>query len=235
MKTSRYINIILILTALLVTACTAQNNTNTNTPTNTPTNNQVASNTPNTPVNTPAPVQMHGPKMFSDIYDFSALKNYAYQMNISTNGENIIELMNVSISSDNVNGEDAWVDDTIIQSQTMNSEVKTWLDKNTYSCIKIESATMINGQSYNYSANCTGQGPAATSTPQNNANNNQNNTTNNTLTYVTTETVTVGAGTFTADKYQTGDYSYWISVSPKVPLPLKITTPNLDMELMSYS
>lgn len=153
------------------------------------------------------------------IYRFSDLKSYEYR--IMTGGQSIN--LKYDVSSDSVNGASAWLQKSEMTAQGSSAITKMWLEKSTLKCLKITSQVNAGGQ------NMAEQETPCPTTGENSA----TNTKTPEVDYIGKESVTVPAGTFSADKYSSGEMTYWIS--SKAPVPVKYTAGSTVMELVSYS
>jgi hypothetical protein len=188
---------------------------------NTATGNQQTTAGQNTP-----PAVDTSQKTFSDFYSFGKVASYSYLITANDENGNVTTITtNYAISSDTVDGKDAWLQQSTMNTGSGTIITKMWLDKITNECIQIKSSMSFNGQTFDTPVQCPREGPNAASTTSQQAE----------FTYIDRESVNVAAGTFTADKYTSQGASYWIAVQPTAPLPVKITTGNTTMELVSYS
>ena len=200
---------LLLVSLLLVSACSQ--NAGTNTGVNNPPDKTTPGNAGNT---APQTLSM------SKLYNFGAVNNYEYQ--VTNNG--VLSDIKYTIKTDTVHGNPAWLQRSDIISQGNNVTVRMWFDKTTYKCLIVTTAFNMNGQNIESGSQCPSAGPNAgdrTGTPE--------------LTYVGTESVTVPAGTYNAQKYSLDNNTYYYDSS--VPLPLKVSYADgsMMMELVSFS
>ncbi|PIN86941.1 hypothetical protein COV19_01960 [Candidatus Woesearchaeota archaeon CG10_big_fil_rev_8_21_14_0_10_44_13] len=155
------------------------------------------------------------------IFHYGSVKSYEYRLTSSGNVVNI----KYSISSDSVDGVDAWLQQQTMTSQGSEVITKMWLEKATQKCLKIVSVIKAGGQempAQETPCPTTGANAATgTKAPE--------------FERIGKESVTVPAGTFSADKYEGEGGQYWIGIN--VPLPIKISSDNgnVVMELVDYS
>jgi hypothetical protein len=154
------------------------------------------------------------------VYRYDLLKSYEYRIR-----SNATSFLNVkyTISPDAVNGTSAWLQQSELSIATTDMISKIWFSKATYKCLQIETEVITSGQSTKHPGQC----PAET-----------NSTGKNSIpevTYIGKENVTVPLGTFSADRYSSGQLDYWVSAG--IPVPVKVTGSggNSVMELVSYS
>ena len=162
------------------------------------------------------------------LYNYGMLKNYEYRVTSTAGGVDTVTNMKYGVTSDPVNGVAAWKTSVNIESQGATITSNTWLSKANYKCLKITTTINAMGQNIDQEAECPQEGPNAVSSPD--ASMPQ-------LQFVGSESVTVPAGTFSAEKYQLESVMYWYSSG--VPLPIKVTYTSAQvstaMELVSYS
>ena len=163
----------------------------------------------------------------SQLYRYGDLSKYEYRLTSTAAGQSSVSNMKYSLTSDVVDGKAAWKSSADVQTQGASVVSNTWLDKVTYKCLKTTSTVSVMGQTMENAGQCPTEGPNAGSS----------SATAPELVFVGTESVTVPAGTFSAEKYQLEGITYWYSSS--VPLPLKVTysaaAASTVMELVSYS
>jgi len=167
----------------------------------------------------------------SNLYNYNLVHSYEYKLTASYGGQETVSNLKYDITADTLDGTAAWKLNSNIESQGATIETTTWLDKSTYSCLKISTSMNIAGQTINNEADCPEVGPNAAASSGNTASGDAM------LNYVGEESITVPAGTFNAKKYSYSGVDYWIGTD--VPLPLKVTYSGQGassvMELVSYS
>lgn len=153
------------------------------------------------------------------IYRFDSVKSYEYK--ITTAGQSMN--LKYDVSSDSVNGVSAWLQKSEMTAQGSSVITKMWLEKATLKCLKLTSQVSAAGQSM----------PEQETQCPTSGDNSATNTEVPEVGYAGKESVTVPAGTFSADKYTSREVTYWVSGS--VPVPVKYAAGNTMMELVSYS
>jgi len=192
----------------------------------TPPQNQTPANqtppqnqTPTPPANqTPQPPSQPATVDLSQIYRYQSIHSYEYSVKTGDIAIN----MKTSLSSDTVNGTAAWLQQTEITTEGAVVTSKTWIDKQTYRCLKVTSIINYAGQTIEQPGTCPTTGPntaSQTEMPK--------------ATYIGKESVTVPAGTFLCDKYSLEETTFW--VASNVPVPVKITYDSTVTELVSYT
>jgi len=156
-------------------------------------------------------------KTIADFYKYSALRNYEYELT-SAAGKSVLDY---AISSDTLDGTPTWLQQINIQMESGGVQSKTWLDKTTLQCLKVRTSVSVSGKNIDMPGQCPTTGASSVGTSSAAA------------TKVGTETITTRMGTYTADKYTSGNSTFWISAP--IPLPIKIVDGGSDMELVSYS
>ena len=159
----------------------------------------------------------------NDVYNYGSLSEYEYRVTSVAGGEESVTSFKYSIKSDELDGNDAWLQESIIDNEMANLKTKTWIDKASHQCLKVTTEFDVDGELIVSEGNCPeestwGEGENAPA-----------------LSYVGMEEVSIPLGTYNAQKYNLDVVSYWIE--PTVPLPLKVTyeEANTVMELVSYS
>lgn len=165
-----------------------------------------------------------GKLSFDRMYDFTKVTSYEYKMTSAANGQQSVINLKYSVSSDTMNGKPAWLQKSEMTTQGANVVTNMWVDKTNYACLKINTVMDAAGQKVEQESPCPTEGPnsasrAAATAPQ--------------VDYLGKESVTVPAGTFSADKYSSEGVTYWVSSS--VGVPLKVEYTQAKMELVSYS
>ena len=225
MKTKVYMVLLLILSVVLITACTT-NTSQTGTNTQTPVQNNAQQNTPAT-ITQPAATPSSGQTITMDkIYNYGKLTNFEYNISSTASGITTSTDMKYALSSDTINGKAAWLSTAEITTSGANILSKTWTDKTTFACLKISSVISFNGQDMETPGEC----------PQT-ASEEQSKGKTPTLTYQGTESVIVPAGTYNAKKYMSdNNATYYYSDS--VPIPVKVMYAGAGssvMELVGWS
>jgi hypothetical protein len=228
MRKEALILCVLLLASVLLLGCTSSGQPNQQGATSqapvTP-----ANNTPNPKPNTPAnntPAVTPGQNSISEnqLYKLGSVKSYTYRLTTGTGGQQTEANMSNSVSSDTVNGVDAWLQETQVTMTGVAVDEKMWVDKATNVCLNVTTTMTYNGQTSEQPSTCPTTGLYSTASEGANS---------PSLTYVGQESVTVPAGTFTANKYSLNTVTYWLTSS--VPVPLKISSGTAVMELVSYS
>jgi len=227
-----------LLCLMLLIGCTQQtppaNNPpapNQTPPANTPPANATppANNTPqnNESVTPPPPPQPPAQNVSLDqIYRFGSVHSYKYTITSTAGGQTTEMNVSTTITADTVNGTAAWLQQTDMTVQGMVVTSKTWIDKVTYKCLETMTVMNYGGQNIEQAGQCPAEGPNSaerteTTTPQ--------------MTRLGSESVTVPAGTFTADKYLLENVTYWSASSVPVPLKIAYADNSMTMELVSYT
>ena len=160
----------------------------------------------------------------SKLYRYGMLSQFEYKITSSAGGQQSELNLKYRISSDSLNGKEAWLQESDMSVQGNTATTKIWLDKSNLGCLKINTVMNYAGQTFAQDGQCPTEGPnsAAKSAVEPD------------LTYVGKESVTVPAGTFNAKKYESNGATFW--VDDNVPLPLKVSygVGSTVMELVSY-
>jgi hypothetical protein len=185
----------------------------------------------------------------SNMFKFGTLKSYEYQTTDLSHFWSD-EYDTDTISSDTINGAEAWFHQSVSRSLGENSTFKEWIDKKTYKCIN-ETRTYIvgiNGSDYtDQPVSCEDENTSAPFFVNKGFLIGFYNTLyRGSLTYAGNELVTVPAGTFLCSKYffedekksiETPVTVFW--VSKDVPIPVKATLTSdfrsFVSELINYS
>ncbi|MFH1306598.1 MAG: hypothetical protein ABIH83_02995 [Candidatus Micrarchaeota archaeon] len=158
----------------------------------------------------------------NQIYQYGSVTSYTYRL--SSSGAPDMD-MTTTISSDIVGGTAAWLQEIDMSTEEVSIVSSTWLDKATLNCLKMSSSMDIGGQVMETDIPCPATGSSAsgsgTEAPE--------------LEYVGTESVTVPAGTFNANKYVSGTTTMWSASDVPVPLKTSSDGGNVVMELVEYS
>lgn len=165
-----------------------------------------------------------GKLSFDKLYDFAKVKSYEYKMTSVANGQESVVNLKYSVSSDTMNSKPAWLQKSEMTAQGTNIVTNMWVDKTSYACLKINTVMEVAGQKVEQESPCPTEGPNAASRTAAKAPE---------VDYLGKESVTVPAGTFSADKYSAEGVTYWVSSS--VGVPLKVEYTQAKMELVSYS
>ena len=218
MKKVLMIGLLLIL-AVFVVACGQGTKTTTDTTLKNDVQNTQVQTTQKTETNPPVQTQPtdNSEKSFKDFYNYGKLNSFKYQFTV----DNKTTTMEYTIGSDTLEGKDTWLQQVKVNMEGTDVLSKTWLDKTTLQCLKVSSVVSFNGQEMETPGQCPTTGPNAAST------------TAPAVVKEGTESITVPAGTYMADKYTSQGATYW--VSSQVPVPLRVLTAGSDMQLMSYS
>jgi hypothetical protein len=194
-----------LLSAALLAGCTQQQPQS---PNQSPAQNPPANNTG--PLNSPKSITM------DKLYRYDSVKSYEYKAAFISGNSTTTGDMKFAVSSDTINGTAAWLQRIDLTAQGTTVASKIWLDKVTFNCLS--AATLMNwsGNITEQTTPCTSQVAAST-----------------TLNYIGTESLTVPAGTFTADEYSYNQTTYWATAS--VPVPLKISSAGTMIELVRYT
>jgi hypothetical protein len=159
----------------------------------------------------------------SDLYKYGSLNEYQYKVTSTAGGEESTTSFIFKISSDEVDGTDAWLQESIIDNEMANLKTKTWLDKVSHRCLKVVTEFDIDGEIVVNEGNCPNESSWEETQDM------------PTLSYTGNEEVSIPLGTYNAEKYELDLVSYWVESS--VPLPLKVSYQDGStvMELVSYS
>lgn len=158
------------------------------------------------------------------IYNYNLLHSYEYNVTTASSGQIGNMNLKTTVTSDTVNGTDAWLEQTNITMQGASIISDTWIDKVTYQCLKMSSIIDYGGQPIEQPGACPTIGPNSASQVANMA-----------MTFVGTESVTVPAGTFNCNKYSLSGVTYWSASGVPVPVKVAYSDGSLTMELVSYS
>jgi len=241
MKIELKLFLILLVGAILLVGCTQQQppaqgpgqpaggTPSGQTPSGTPPGQSPANQTPTPPQNqtpTPPANQTPAPTGLDQLYRFGSVNSYKYELTSTAGGQTTKMNLSTSITSDSVNGTAAWLQQTDMAVQGVAVTSKTWVDKVTYKCLKTMTVMNYGGQNIEQPGQCPTEGPnsatrTGTTVPQ--------------VTYLGSESVTVPAGTFTADKYSLENATYWATSSVPIPLKMSYSDGSAVMELVSYT
>lgn len=170
------------------------------------------------------PIEQENENLFlSDIYGYDSLSEYEYKITSNAGGEESTTSFIFKISSDEIEGKDAWLQESVMDNEMSNLKTKTWVDKSTHKCLKVMTEFEIEGSIVLNEGKC----------PTENSWDDTEEMPS--LLYVGDEQVSTILGTYNAKKYKLESVSYWIESS--IPLPLKVAyeEANTVMELVSYS
>jgi len=160
------------------------------------------------------------------IYRFGSLKSYEYKITSTAGGQTTTMNLKTTVTSDTVNGTAAWLQQTDMTTQGVAVTSKTWVDKLTYTCLKVMSIMNYGGQNIEQAGQCPTTGPNSAS---------RGGAATPTMTFVRSESVTVPAGTFTANKYSMEQVFYWSASSVPIPVKIAYQDGTTTMELVSYA
>jgi hypothetical protein len=160
------------------------------------------------------------------LYKFGSVHSYKYEITSTAGGQTTKMNLSTSITSDTVDGVAAWLQQTDMTVQGVAVTSKTWVDKVAYKCLRTMTVMNYGGQNIEQPGQCPTEGPNSaarteTTTPQ--------------VTFLGSESVTVPAGTFTADKYSLENVTYWATSSVPMPLKVSYSDGSAVMELVSYT
>ncbi len=228
---------LLVFASLFVIGCTQTNEETDETPTPTQTIEEEAEPTPEEEIVIPdeeeVPIEPTPEEetpeeeteliYLSEVYNYGSLSEYEYRVTSTAGGEESVTSFKYTITSDKLDGNDAWLQESIIDNEMANLKTKTWIDKTSHQCLKVATEFDVEGELIVNEGNCPaestweegGMAPA--------------------LSYVGIEEISIPLGTYNAQKYNLDAVTYWID--PIVPLPLKVAyeEANTVMELVSYS
>gem|GEM_PF-3718821 len=158
-------------------------------------------------------------KKLSQLYNYAGVKTFVYR----TESAGVKTDISYSVSSGTIDGKSAWIHTTETETQGIASKTMTYLDKATLGCLKITSTVNAMGQVIENAVDCPTSGPDApkASEPY--------------LEYKGTETLTVPAGTYSADKYEIESSGIEYFVASGVPIPVKVEYLDSEMKLVSWS
>lgn len=158
-------------------------------------------------------------KKLSQLYDYAGVKTFVYR----TESAGVKTDISYSVSSGTIDGKSAWIHTTETDTRGVKSSTSTYLDKATLGCLKITSTVNAMGQVIENNVDCPTSGPDApkASEPY--------------LEYKGTETLTVPAGTYSADKYEIESSGIEYFVASGVPIPVKVEYLDSEMKLVSWS
>ena len=157
-----------------------------------------------------------------NLYRYDKAGAYEYKVTVNAGGQQTSMNIKYSTKADSVDGKAAWLSTSETTTNGVSVMTQMWLDKMNNNCLKILTKMDVAEQKIEQPTACPQEGPnSATvgSAPE--------------LDLVGTESVTVPAGTFSADKYTVSGVTFWINSN--VPVPIKIETDATITELVSYS
>lgn len=224
--------VLLVFASVFVIGCTQTNEETNETPTPTQTVEEETETIPEEEIvipneeevpTEPTPEEERELMYLSEVYNYGSLSEYEYRVTSTAGGEESVTSFKYTITSDELDGNDAWLQESIIDNEMANLNTKTWIDKTSHHCLKVATEFDIDGELIVNEGNC----PAESTWDKNGM--------APALSYVGMEEISIPLGTYNAKKYNLNTVTYWID--PLVPLPLKVAyeEANTVMELISYS
>ena len=169
-------------------------------------------------------------KTLTDIYKYNSVHEFKYKLTSYSETKTTNAELKIAVSSDNLDNIPSWLTETEVVLEEESSKTEAWIDKNTLKCLKIMIETSYAGKIFEQEMPCPDEGIEGTSRTGNEAE------------YITTESITVPLGTFTANKYVvvSGGGKTYLWASSNIPIPLKVEQWSNEklvslMELESYS
>ncbi|MEM4637508.1 MAG: hypothetical protein QXK76_00605 [Candidatus Woesearchaeota archaeon] len=217
--------ILLLFLSIFIVACTSQSEINSDEPQEVQSEIQIREGVQDKVSD--AESGLNSEKMsLNKIYNYGSVSKFTYDVIVSVNSETMKSTFDYALSSDVVDGKEAWL--SVAEMDVQGSKIlsKVWIDKITFGCLKSVNVVNFNGRVMENSAECPKEGPNAVSsydkTPE--------------LEYIGMESVTVPLGSFNAKKYVLDNtIIYWYVESIPIPLKVVYTNSGTTMELVRWS